>query len=109
MEPTHHTDAGYILWIHGRHASSFLPVISFYSDIKLISTRIFKGEILWGLTFVLDTKDPYRYDTLLYHGHIIFVDSNHVVMFFFLFFCVRYFLKLLHILMVLKIYIYKKN
>jgi len=42
MEPTH--DAGYILWMPGHHASSSLPVISSYSDTKLMSARNFYGE-----------------------------------------------------------------
>jgi len=46
-----------------------------------MSARIFKGEIVWGLAFFLDTKNSYYcYDTILCPGHIIFVDSNHIVL-----------------------------
>ena len=81
--------------MHGHLASSFLPVLSSYSDVKLKSARIFKGEIVWVLAFVLDTKNSnYYYDTILCPEHIIFVDSKHEVLFFF---TPRYFLQRLHV------------
>jgi len=70
-----------------------------------MSARIFKGEIVWGLAFHLDTKNSnYCYVTILCPEHIIFVDSNHVVLTVFFFFTLRYFLERLHIVVELKIY-----